>query len=569
MSNYENAKALADKTDERIIEVLRSGKSFKVEAGAGSGKTYSLMRVIEWLQSNKNTELAFKKQKIACITYTNAAVDVIKGRLVSESTIIPCTIHSFAWDNINRFQAAVIKSVETLNLLPSEHKITEIHKVQYSIGVRYIDNDCLYLYHDDVIKIFVYLLDNAKFRKLLADRYPIILIDEYQDSFKTIIDKFVNWYIDKATGPQFGLFGDAWQTIYASNGACGAVIHENLVEIPKVSNFRSQGVIVDVLNRIRPELKQITALDKNDGNVLVITTNDYSGPRQTGYYSGELPGDVLKEYIDITKSRLQSKYNWTDKTKVLMITHKLLAQQQSYVELLDALGDSFKNGDDPHIKFFKDIVEPLYKALENNKVGELYEVLGISRRPIETKKHKQLWKNIKFDLNELRNKKIIDVLKYVIECKIIPIPPKVLNYYNLYINNPNQEYMKTTLKHFYELGYHQIISAVSFFAENSEFSTDHGVKGEEYDNVLFVVGRGWNNYKFDEILHKKFETLSGKELNNYIRNRNLFYVCCSRPQKNLVLFVSVNANKDFIDYLKNIFGFDNVVSFSEFIKSTS
>ena len=40
--NYELAKAEADKVDEQIIEVLQVGHCFRVEAGAGSGKTYSL-----------------------------------------------------------------------------------------------------------------------------------------------------------------------------------------------------------------------------------------------------------------------------------------------------------------------------------------------------------------------------------------------------------------------------------------------------------------------------------------------------------------------------------------------
>ena len=51
--NYNIAKAEADKVDEQIICVLKAGRSFRVEAGAGSGKTYSLNRVIEWIQANK------------------------------------------------------------------------------------------------------------------------------------------------------------------------------------------------------------------------------------------------------------------------------------------------------------------------------------------------------------------------------------------------------------------------------------------------------------------------------------------------------------------------------------
>lgn len=52
-TNYKIAKAEADKVDEIIIDTIKEGVSFRVEAGAGSGKTYSLNRVIEWIQANK------------------------------------------------------------------------------------------------------------------------------------------------------------------------------------------------------------------------------------------------------------------------------------------------------------------------------------------------------------------------------------------------------------------------------------------------------------------------------------------------------------------------------------
>ncbi|CBL42658.1 Superfamily I DNA and RNA helicases [butyrate-producing bacterium SS3/4] len=103
--NYELAKAEADKVDEQIIEVLQAGHSFRVEAGAGSGKTYSLNKVIEWIQSNKWAEYSRKKQNVICITYTNAAVNVIAERLSKDSFILPSTIHSFAWNAIKQYQS--------------------------------------------------------------------------------------------------------------------------------------------------------------------------------------------------------------------------------------------------------------------------------------------------------------------------------------------------------------------------------------------------------------------------------------------------------------------------------
>ena len=48
-NNYLEAKSEADKVDLEIINALKDGVSFRVEAGAGSGKTYSLNKAIEWI----------------------------------------------------------------------------------------------------------------------------------------------------------------------------------------------------------------------------------------------------------------------------------------------------------------------------------------------------------------------------------------------------------------------------------------------------------------------------------------------------------------------------------------
>ena len=66
--NYDLAKAEADKVDEQIIAALQNGISFLVEAGAGSCKTYSLNKAIEWIQANNWTEYHRKKQTVVCIT---------------------------------------------------------------------------------------------------------------------------------------------------------------------------------------------------------------------------------------------------------------------------------------------------------------------------------------------------------------------------------------------------------------------------------------------------------------------------------------------------------------------
>lgn len=566
-TNYEKAKELADKIDEEIIAVLQSGKSFKVEAGAGSGKTYSLHGVVEWIDKHKAKEYKRNGKHVACLTYTNAAVEVIASRIFSDSFIIPSTIHSFAWENIQNFRSSLVVAAKELDFIPSDHTVEEVKRVVYDLGIRYLEEDgTLHLFHDDIIKIFAWFLDKEKFRMLLSDKYPLILIDEYQDTFKIITDKFLTYFIDLGKGPQFGFFGDSWQTIYASNGACGSIQSENIIEIKKGSNFRSQAVIVDALNQIRPNLPQISALDENDGEIIVITTNEFIGQRSTERnYKDDLPDQVLSSYINAVQEKLK-KRGWGSDNKVLMITHRMLARHQNYPNLFDALGDHFREQDDIHFVFFRDRIEPLYNALVLNDTKLMFDALGAGRRPIETKKQKKQWQAVKRGLEIARQGTIYDVLKAAYDSRLIPIQPEIERLKKLYEAEEPQEYHKTTLARFYAIQYEEVVRAINFFKVDGMYSTDHGVKGEEYDNVLLVMGRGWNLYKFEDILWKEESQLAGNDLKAYIRNRNLFYVCCSRPRKRLAILITVPISDQFRNYLNRVFGTQNVIEYTRFIK---
>ena len=193
--NYKKAKVEADKIDEDIIETLRQGISFRVEAGAGSGKTYSLNKAIAWIQDNKKEEYMRKKQTVICITYTNAAVDVITERLSDNSFIIPSTIHSFAWNAIKQYQSTLLNFIEEDTFQTDETDFSKVTEVKYTLGHRYVENGVQYIYHNDVLIFFEKLLNNAKFRRIFSNKYPLILIDEYQDSYKPVIDKFIEYYI--------------------------------------------------------------------------------------------------------------------------------------------------------------------------------------------------------------------------------------------------------------------------------------------------------------------------------------------------------------------------------------
>lgn len=571
-TNYDLAKAEADKVDEQIISALQAGNSFRVEAGAGSGKTYSLIKAIEWLQENKRVEYSRKKQTVASITYTNAAVDVISERLSKDSFIFPSTIHSFAWNAIKQYQSFLIDIVTSdPDFLPDEGDIFKVVEVSYTLGHRYKENGIQYLYHDDVLKLFCFLLDNPKFRRVFADKYPLILIDEYQDSYKPIIDRFVSFFIAKKKGPQFGFFGDAWQTIYQSNKACGVIENEHLEIIKKGSNFRSAPRIVQLLNDLRPDLPQTSAIDNFNGEVAVITCDDYIGPRRVERnFKDELPADELKNRLNNVIEKIKRESSEKDKLKVLMITHKVLATQQGYEQLLDILADGLRDKEDPFLSFFMNTVEPVYKALKESNMQLLFETLGIKRFPITKKSEKIRWKELLEQLDKVRTQKAIDVLELINRSKLIPVPPNLEEWYNLYQNAPKTLYTSnTSIQSFLELSYSQFTAAIDFLYPDAMFSTEHGAKGEEYDNVLFVISKGWNQYQFETYapMITGHTSIPNGKLTSFERNRNLFYVCCSRAKKRLFFFVSVPIDATFKAFLTDLVGVDNIYTYNQYLEA--
>lgn len=566
-TNYTVAKENADQIDEEIIETLKKGQSFRVEAGAGSGKTYSLNKVIEWIQNNKWNYYNRNKQNVICITYTNAAVEVIVQRLTKDSFIIPSTIHSFAWSSIKQYQSTLIKFIaEDESLFAEKTDSSEVRDVTYTLGHRYIENGIYYLHHNDVLNLFAKLLDNSKFRRVFSNKYPVILIDEYQDSYKPIIDRFIKYFIAENKGPQFGFFGDAWQTIYQSNNACGLIEHTNLKIIKKGSNFRCAPKIVDLLNKIRPDLPQQSAIDDFEGMVKVVTSEDYRGVRRSERnFKGDLPVEELRKRIECIKDNLKDKAADED-VKILMITHKVLAAQQGYEKLLDIISDSLRDKEDVLLMFFMNMIEPIYKALNDSNMQLLFDTLGIKRYPVTKKSEKIKWQTLKKNLTTARTKKSIDVLQVVVESELIPLLPQIEELYRKYMNDPDCVYGNASIKEVLDLDYSQFLSAIHFLYPESEFSTEHGVKGEEYDNVVVVVSKGWNNYQFDTYLPMMNKPISKDKEAAFIRNRNLFYVCCSRPKKRLVLFISIPVKEDFQNALVDLFGKENICTYKEYLE---
>lgn len=507
-----------------------------------------------------------------CITYTNAAVDVIAERLSQDSFILPSTIHSFAWSAIKQYQSTLMSIIDNdESLTTTETDFSKVLEIRYTLGHRYVSQGVHYLHHNDVLKLFCTLLDNAKFRRVFSDNYPLILIDEYQDSYKPIITRFVNFFIAEGIGPQFGFFGDAWQTIYQSNNACGAIEHSNLVEIKKGSNFRSAPRIVNLLNEIRPDLPQQSAIDNFEGEVVVVTCDDFSGARRSDRtFKDDLPAEELKSRLYQLSECIKKNVPKDENIKILMITHKVLATQQGYEQLLAIIDDGLRDKQDPFLLFFMNTVEPIYEALSTSNMQLLFDTLGIRRYPITKKSEKMKWKEFEARLKKARDGKAIDVINTIVETKLVPVPSLVDGYYHLYFDAPDTIYgLDATIRDVLDLDYSQFRAAIEFLYPEAEFSTEHGVKGEEYDNVVFVISKGWNQYQFETyapMITGRTPIPNGKQT-SYERNRNLFYVCCSRPRKRLFFFVSVPIDASFRVFLDDLVGAENIYTYGQYLEA--
>lgn len=68
-------------TDRQLRDCLdqRPSTSFVMVAGAGSGKTTSLVKALDHLARTRGADLRRRGQQIACITYTEVAVGEIWG----------------------------------------------------------------------------------------------------------------------------------------------------------------------------------------------------------------------------------------------------------------------------------------------------------------------------------------------------------------------------------------------------------------------------------------------------------------------------------------------------------
>ena len=566
------AEEASQRALDQVHRCLEHGESFLVEAGAGAGKTYTLVKALQFLINRYRHTLPQRHQRIACITFTNVAKDEIEAR-TDRSPLIHCnTIHAFCWSLIVGFQRQLRERLPGLEHWPE--KLAEVgdvgeRRIEYELGHRSINDARISIHHDDVLILTIALMDKAKFRRILADRYPIILIDEYQDTDASWIDSIKHHFLGREYAPQFGFFGDHWQKIYG-NG-CRKIDHPCLTVIGKEANFRSVPTVVDCLNRMRPELPQSVVDPDADGEVCIFHTNAWLGQRRGGgHWGGDLPAEAAENALQTVLDRLDRE-GWDlspETTKILMLTHRVLAGRQGYPSIPEVFrfNESFTKKEHPHIAYFADALEPACNAYLSQKYGEMFHALGSSVPAIRAHDDKRKWSEAMDRLIELRDGATVgDVLHHLLAVRRPRVPDAVERRereLREFVPEPEEDMPRPLkeLDHLRAVPYQEIVALCRYLSGHSPFETKHGVKGAEFDNVLVVVGRGWNRYNFSQMLELAADppAIPAIRQDAFERNRNLFYVTCSRPKKRLAVLFTQELSGPALQTVNDWFGPDTI-----------
>lgn len=325
----------------QIMELVYSGENFLLSGGAGSGKTYSLVQVIKQVIAD------FPTAKVACMTYTNAAVREIEER-VNHKNLNVSTIHDFLWDNIKHFQKELKQAlivllndenvqqikIDDIANVPSDYydNRTDPISIQYKEYLKLKDG---IISHDEILLVSEYMFHKyPKLCDIVKDKYKFILIDEYQDTHSEVVKILLEYFPRTPKKCIVGFFGDAMQAIY-DDGIGNIDLYKGdsdgqVKEVKKVQNRRNPKTVITLANRLR-----------TDG-IIQEPSNDISAPNMVGGIPKE--GSILFLYSEnddnsIIKRFLSERYAWNfndiNETKELNLTHNLIADKAGFRSLMD------------------------------------------------------------------------------------------------------------------------------------------------------------------------------------------------------------------------------------------
>ena len=574
------------KADTEIRECLDSYRSFSVVAGAGSGKTTSLITALDYLREVEGGILRRDGKQIACITYTNRAVEVISGRLDWDDLFCVSTLHGFLWNEIKRFtpdirttlQKTIIPAIiakkqgddnggESQKARSARAKITELAEDLELLNSvpQFVYNDNQFsdygegkIGHDDVIAIAAeMILENELLRKIIGQKYPYIFVDEAQDTFSDVV-KALNKLCEDEGLPVVGYFGDPMQQIYEKragdfDGPDGAA------HITKEENFRCAPQVINLLNAFRADVQQYPA----------GSNAEIEGSVEVRLIEAEVPEAPRKRYSDEQLVRASERFQnaldywgWADRESVkrLFLVRQMIARRLGFPEFQKLFTgvyastkaqDGYESGNHPLLKPFIRSIWPLVKSYQEGNMRVVIDILrefspafdpdGVnSSRSLGDMK--ELAVDLVSHLSEIWAASTLgEILGYCRESNLCKISDKVIEGLDrgpmkeVYDKDQHSSEKGLWLTDsFFEMTTCEIESFCDFINDNTAYSTQHGVKGEEYNDVLVVfddVEAGWNNYSFNKTLTP--DTSGEATAGQLDKSTKLTYVCFSRAEENL------------------------------------
>nr|WP_301340908.1 UvrD-helicase domain-containing protein [Azospirillum brasilense] len=224
-------------------------RSFFLFAGAGSGKTRTLVEVLRRITGVVEhaaggiyaSKLRVRGQSVRVITYTKNAAKVVTSRLGENRLTEVSTIHSFCWDLVKGFdedirEALIAKNMEELAKAKAHaqskkrgesdtdrRKYAELEAKAEELRAiptfRYHPDQNTYgegaLSHQEVLRVAAWLLcERPTLQRIVQDRHPLLLIDESQDTMRGVLDALFDLTTIRPGHFTLGLLGDHRQRIY-------------------------------------------------------------------------------------------------------------------------------------------------------------------------------------------------------------------------------------------------------------------------------------------------------------------------------------------------------------------
>ena len=578
---------------QRAIECIRSKTNFIMEGGAGSGKTRSLSEVIREIGQR------YPDRRILCITYTNNAVNEITNR-VNVKNIVVSTIHKFLWNLIKQFQGEIkwainklIEEEEFNKNIPENFDARKLEKITYD---DYVSWNRGVISHDEVLKIAKKLFDTKpKLSKIVEGIYSYIFIDEYQDTDKNVVEMFLkNLNNEKVV---IGFFGDSMQAIY--NKGIGDLSDYKLDKIEKKKNWRNPNIVIKVGNNLRSDgLQQESGKTNNiEGKVLFFYGESEELLKQHPRYQElKLSDDDFKR-LQLTKRSIASAVGFSNlyelyNSDMVIKLIKDVKEQNRDIEnkiLMEVVKNYYKRNDAGKFKKkpYKRFENENFKELMNQKINRdsllsfdenlsnpnpnrdeilkyldrIYEIITL----YEDGKIGEFLTKSKMKIGSISDKnkisesmrKLLDgvnddniCIGSVVELAKEELEIKTGDNFDKFIKEEGQ-YLWERIK---EIPFKEYKKSIEYLEKKTPYATQHSVKGSEYDNVFVMLESRWKKYSFDGMMLEDGEEPSKRAL-------KLFYVCCTRAQKNLVVFyLKSNPNPQILKWIKEKFGEENVIN---------